>query len=100
MFIEDKLFDKKKANFAKLVDYGFKKKKDTYEYSVNFLNDNYKAYLTVHKSGTLTGKVYDLEMDDEYTLFRCEGSRSEEALTVKEAYKKILLDVKKKCYDE
>ena len=38
MFIEDKLFDKKKVNFYKLLDYGFKKKKNTYEYSTNFLN--------------------------------------------------------------
>jgi galactokinase/mevalonate kinase-like predicted kinase len=99
MFIEDKLFDKKKANFHRLMDYGFKKKKDTYEYSTNFLNDNYKAYITVHKSGALTGKVYDLEMDDEYTLIRCESSKSEEVKRVKEAYKKLLEDIKKKCYD-
>ena len=99
MFIEDKLFDKKKANFAKLVEYGFKKKKDTYEYSILFLNNNYKAYITVHKSGTLTGKVYDMEMDDEYTLIRCEGSRNEEVNVVKKEYKKILEDIKKNCYD-
>ena len=100
MFIEDKLFDKKKANFAKLVEYGFKKKKDTYEYSVLFLNNNYKAYITVHKSGTLTGKVYDMEMDDEYTLIRCEGSRNEEVNVVKKEYKKILEDIKENCYDK
>ena len=100
MFIEDKLFDKKKANFAKLVEYGFKKKKDTYEYSVLFFNNNYKAYITVHKSGTLTGKVYDMEMDDEYTLIRCEGSRNEEVNVVKKEYKKILEDIKENCYDK
>ena len=100
MFIEDKLFDKKKANFAKLVEYGFKKKKDTYEYSVLFLNNNYKAYITVNKSGTLTGKVYDMEMDDEYTLIRCEGSRNEEVNVVKKEYKKILEDIKENCYDK
>ena len=45
MFIEDKLFDKKKANFAKLVEYGFKKKKDTntfklieYSLSIPYMN--------------------------------------------------------------
>jgi len=100
MFIEDKLFDKKKANFAKLVEYGFKKKKDTYEYSVNFLDDNYKAYITVHKSGTLNGKVFDLEMDDEYTLIRCESSKSDEVKKVREAYKELLEDIKKNCYDK
>lgn len=99
MFIEDKLFNKKKANFAKLVDYGFKKKKDTYEYSVNFLDDNYKAYITVHPNGTLNGKVYDLEMDDEYTLIRCEASKVEEVKIVKDAYKKILEDIRDNCYD-
>jgi hypothetical protein len=99
MFIEDKMFDKKKANFAKLVDYGFKKKKDTYEYSITFLNNEFKAYITVHKNGTLSGKVYDLEMDDEYTIIRCETSKSQEAKKVREEYKKILEDIKKNCYD-
>jgi hypothetical protein len=99
MFIEDKLFDKKKANFAKLVEYGFKKKQDAYEYSTKFLNKNYKAYITVQKNGVLKGMVFDLEMDDEYKLFRCDGSKSEEVKKVREAYKKILEDIKKNCYD-
>ena len=72
---------------------------ESYYITTNFLNDNYKAYITVHKSGALTGRVYDLEMDDEYTLIRCESSKSEEVNRVKEAYKKILEDIKKKCYE-
>jgi len=100
MYIEEKIFKRCKLNLDKLTTYGFKKKKDKYEYSCNFCNDDFKAYFSVSMHGDVTGKVYDLEMDDEYTLFRIDANHGEYVTKVREEYKKLLMDIKDKCFDK
>ena len=37
-----------------------------------FMNDKFRADISVVKLGNINGKVYDLEMEEEYTNFRNE----------------------------
>lgn len=97
MTIEDEIFKRSNVDFKKLESYGFKKSKDIYEYSKNFLNNNFKACITISKTGEVKGTVYDLETSLEYTNIRTtiEGSFVSK---VREEYKKILIDIKEKCF--
>lgn len=97
MNIEEEIFKRSNINIDKLIKYGFKKNKDTYIYEKNFLDDSFKAVITI--SDTLKGKVIDLETNEEYINIRTKmlGSFVNK---VREEYEKILLDIKKNCFNE
>lgn len=97
MNIEEEIFKRSNINIDKLIKYGFKKNKDTYIYEKNFLDDSFKAVITI--SDTLKGKVIDLETNEEYINIRTKMMGSF-VNTVREEYEKILLDIKKNCFNE
>lgn len=96
MNIENDIFKRTNINFDKLIKYGFKKEKNNYIYEKNFLNDEFKAVIKIDKDETITGKVIDLQMDEEYTNIRTE-IRGEFVNNVRENYKSILNDIKNNC---
>ena len=97
MNIEEEIFKRSNINIDKLIKYGFKKNKDTYIYEKNFLDDSFKAVITI--SDTLKGKVIDLETNEEYINIRTKMMGSF-VNKVREEYEKILLDIKKNCFNE
>ena len=98
MNIEKEIFKRGKIDYQKLIQYGFKKDNEIYKYSVNFMNDKFRADITININGQVTGKVWDIKVDDEYTNFRIENNTGEFAGKVKEEYQNILNDIKDKCF--
>ena len=98
MNIEKEIFKRGKIDYQKLIQYGFKKDNEIYKYSVNFMNDKFRADITININGQVTGKVWDIKVDDEYTNFRIENNAGEFAGKVKEEYQNILNDIKDKCF--
>ena len=97
MNIEEEIFKRSNINIDKLIKYGFKKSKDTYIYEKNFLDDSFKAVITI--TDALKGKVIDLETNEEYINIRTKMMGSF-VNKVREEYEKILLDIKKNCFIE
>ena len=97
--IEYEIFKRSKVDFNKLIKYGFKKDKKNYVYEKEFLNDNFKAIITIDETGTVNGKVYDLQVDEEYTNIRTEMS-GEFVNKVRDGFKSILIDIKNNCFEE
>ena len=97
MTIEEKIFNKSKPNYSKLIKYGFKQKNDSYIYKTNFLNNEFMAEVTINENN-VNGKVYDLNTMLEYTNIRLdiEGSFVN---SVKEEYIKILKNIKNNCFE-
>ena len=100
MSIEEDVFRKRKVKEDALISYGFKKKESYYSYSKEFMNHNMKAEIVINEVGIVTGKVYDLDMEEEYTNFRIEGIVGDFANTVKEEYQNILQDIATHCFIE
>ena len=100
MNIEEKVFKKEKLNKEKLIPYGFIKEGNTYKYSKKFMNGNFRADIYIDENGNVSGKVYDLEMEEEYTNFRVEDAIGEFVNTVKGEYIKILDEVRDKCFEK
>lgn len=96
MNIENEIFKKVRINFSKLEGYGFVKKSDSYQYSKEFI-DGFRADIIVNKEGVVTGRVYDLNIEEEYTSFRIEHQTGKFVSSIREAYKKILEDIAKNC---
>ena len=85
---ENKIFLKKKFDFEKLKEFGFSFENNTYVYTEDFLNSNFKAVIEI--SDVLKGKVIDNFSDEEYMPLRIESYDGEYICKVREAYKSIL----------
>ena len=100
MNMENEIFKKTNVDFNKLEDYGFKKENDNYIYSKTFMNESFRADITINKNGEVFGKIYDLKVDDEYSNFRVETNNGSFVSKVREEYKDILKDIRKKCFNK
>lgn len=98
--IEDKIFKRMKLNKEKLISYGFIKKDKGYQYSKNFMKNTFRADIYIDLNGNVQGKVYDLDIEEEYTNFRVEDSVGEFVNTVKEEYIEILKDIANHCFEK
>ena len=98
MNIENEVFKRTNVNFKNLEKYGFKKDKDNYIFEKQFLNDDFKAIIIVDNKGIISGKVIDLQVDEEYTNIRTEMS-GEFVNKVREAYKNVLIDIRNNCFE-
>ena len=99
MSIETNIFKKAVVDFDKLNSYGFNKKDNCYLYEKKFLNDAFKAIVSVSNKGIVSGKVIDLDINEEYFCLRTDMS-GEFVNKVRNEYKKILIDIKNKCFEE
>ncbi len=97
MNIEKDVFKRFSVNYNKLEDYGFIKEKNNYVLEKNFLNNDFKAIITINSNGIITGKVIDNELNEEYTWLRTEAI-GEFVGKVREAYKEILIDMRNNCF--
>ena len=97
MDFEEEIFSKKKIDFKRLESYGFKKENDKYTFEKAFLDNQFKAVVTVNKFGKIKGKVIDLNFGDEYTNYRIEEQIGEFVGRVREEYKNILKDIAGNC---
>lgn len=96
MNIENEVFKRSKINFSKLLKYGFKKEDNIYKYSKNILNDTFRVDITITESVNISGKIYDIAFDEEYTNYRMETQIGEFVSKVREEFIKLLTDIKEK----
>ena len=99
MDIENEIFKRTRIKIDTLIPYGFTKSENVYNYSKIFMN-SFKADIVINEQGVVKGKVYDLNVGDEYLNFRIENSVGEFVNSVREEYKSILKDIRKHCFEK
>ena len=98
MNIENDIFKRTNVNFKLLEKYGFKKENNTYIYEELFLNNDFKAIINIDDKGFVSGKVIDLQIDEEYLGVRTQMT-GEFVNNVRESYKNILIDIRNHCFE-
>ncbi len=98
MSIEKEIFERTHVNIEKLESYGFKKIGCQYFYCTYFLDDSFKAEITVDE-GMVSGRVIDLEMNEEYSNIRVSSQIGPFVSKVREEYKNILINIKENCFE-
>lgn len=93
--IEKDIFNKYKVDIDKLIKYGFIKNKDEYIYEKNILNNKFKIVINYNKE--ISGKIFDLDLGEEYINFRRENL-GEFSSNIKEKYIDLLNDIREKCF--
>ncbi|MCI9434537.1 MAG: hypothetical protein HFI86_04635 [Bacilli bacterium] len=97
MKIEDEIFKRYYADFKKLEKYGFVKIDNIYKYSKIFM-ESFRADIFVDEKGRVSGKIFDLSVDEEYTNFRVLKQTGEFVISIRDTYQEILLDIAKNCF--
>lgn len=98
MNIEKDIFKRTIVNFKQIELYGFKKENNKYILEKNFLKNDFKAIITIDDKGIISGKVIDLQINEEYTNINTEMT-GEFINKVRESYKDILIDIRNKCFE-
>ncbi len=98
MKIEDSIFERKTLIESKLSEFGFRKKDSVYIFEKEFLNRAFKAVVTVDQNKHISGKVIDLDADDEYVLVHVEEQTGAFVSKVRNAYIRILREISDKCF--
>lgn len=97
MDIEKEIFKRTKLDIDTLIPYGFVKKKNNYQYSKKFMN-SFRADIVISEEGEVTGKVYDMDAEEEYINLRIDYQIGEFVNRVQEEYKNILKDIREHCF--
>lgn len=100
MNIESELFKRTIVNIEKLKTYGFKKQHDEYVYQTSFMNNSFKAIITVINNSKVEGKIIDLNTNEEYINYRIKNQTGQFVNKVKEEYINILKDILDKCFEK
>ena len=94
MTLEEEIFNNFIIDKDKLINYGFKLKKDKLIFEKKLSKDDFKAIIEFDDK--LSGKIFDLSANEEYINFRIEnlsGFSSE----IREEYTNLLIDIRNKC---
>ena len=74
------------------------KDKNNYILEKEFLDGDFKAIINISDKGIVTGKVIDIQIDEEYTNIRT-NLNGAFVNKVRESYKDILIDIKNNCFE-
>ena len=100
MNIENDIFKKYTPDYNKLIEYGFSKNKTVYQYEKFFENNEFKAVIEISKNGIITGKVIELENNDEFLPLKIETQQGIFVGIIREEYKRILIDIRDNCFSK
>lgn len=100
MLLEEQIFQSRTFDQDQLLAFGFEKKGQDYLYRSLLLDGQFEARLRVSSDGQLTGQLFDMDLDEEYTAFRSKQSGAFVG-QVREAYQELLEEIAAtSCYQQ
>ena len=64
----EKIFEKRKIDFEQLLNYGFIKHNDNYQYSRKIMNDDFQVIITINTKEQVHFQIIDLAFHEEYVF--------------------------------
>ncbi len=99
MTLEGEYFKRMAPDFAQFPLYGFEKDDaGNWTYQTRFLDDAFRAEITVSPEGEVSGKVIDLDLEEEYLPLRVPSEIGAFVGTVREEYANVLGDIADHCF--
>ena len=87
------IFKRKKANFDKLLNFGFRFSDDCYFYSKLIMDSNFRIDISINKKGEVDFKVIDLSTNDEYINYRFEEQKGDFVNSIRKEIMDFLLNI-------
>lgn len=98
MLYNGALFDNRKMNPNKILQYGFIESGDYYIYRAGLMNDTFVLTVKISKDGQIDTIITDRDSKEEYVLFRVQEAAGEFVGRVREAHKEVLEDIAENCF--
>ena len=96
----NEIFKNKKANFDKLLRYGFQKVDNIYLYCAQFDALQFLVKICVAQDSAISTQCFDEASGEEYTLYHSKDAVGAFVGRVREEIEKLLVDICDKCFDE
>lgn len=94
----DNIFQNKKLNSKKLLNYGFKKGKDSFSYTTKLLEGDFRLDVEIKAPNIVETKIVELETNEIYTLHLTD-SQGTFIGKIREEYQNKLTDIVQKCFE-
>lgn len=98
MSLESEFFKRMAPDFRSFPDYGFFHDSAGWHYSQKFLDDEFRADITVTDGGEVSGTVIDLDLEEEYLPLRVPRETGAFVGQVREEYASLLGDIADNCF--
>ena len=99
MSMETDFFRRYRPVFAEMERAGFHRTGAVYQYEETFLDDQFRAELTIEEDGTVRGRVFDLDTGEEYLPIRAVHQSGSFVGAVREGYFEVLARVREACFE-
>ncbi len=93
------MFENKKVNFDKLVQYGFACVHGKYIYKTELLDGEFCLTVCVTNKGDVGTEVVEVSTGELYTLHLIEGANGSFVGKIREEYETVLQDIEEKCFE-
>ena len=93
----EKIFEKRKIDFEKLLNHGFIKHNDIYQYSRNIMNDDFQVIITINTKEQVRFQIIDLAFHEEYVNIHIKHQNGDFISTLRQELNNIFLDIQKHC---
>lgn len=93
----EKIFEKRKIDFEQLLNYGFIKHNDNFQYSRNIMNDDFQVIITINTKEQVHFQIIDLAFHEKYVNIHIKHQNGEFISTLRKELNNILLDIQKHC---
>lgn len=98
--MEIQRFSGRKKSDAVLLDFGFRKVKDTFVYSVAICDGQFEVNVSLDSHSEVTSEVTDKDTGEVYVLHLLSGSKGAFVRQVKAAYEDVLNVIDHLCFDQ
>lgn len=98
--LETLVFEKSRLNADKLLAFGFSATEEGYFISLPFHDGEFSAEITVDRHGTVSGKVIETAMEEEYLPLRVASQTSAFVSTVRQEYYDLLCQIREEAFDD
>jgi len=99
MDMSDAIFKNKKPNLEKLRLFGFSLDNGVYKYTIGIADGQFQMIITIMDNGTVSTKVVDPSLNEEYVLHRTPGACGSFVGRVRTDYENVLREISEKCFE-
>lgn len=99
MGIEEGLFERKRVILEKLQPFGFVQTEQGYVYRELILSGDFEVEVLLDKEGQVTGRVIDVDLEEEYTALHVATAVGNFVGQVREAYLAVLSRIAETCFE-
>lgn len=93
------MFENKKPDYDKLLNYGFKKEQGKYLYKTDLLDGEFSLTVCVTDNDEVTTEVVEVSTGELYMLHLVEGANGAFVGKIREEYETVLQAIEAKCFE-